>query len=826
MHRLTIEDIQRSTLDLLSRSIATVDGIIEDSDISDEKGLLSGALLKDRLSVLSNEIDKVDELEMVIAVVGTMKAGKSTTINAIVGQEVLPNRSYPMTALPTLVTHKKGCFVPTLSFQKCEPIIAMSREVSKKLKRSGDKKNRGFHNRSEAEEVVAKIIEDGELQIQENYQGQEEIFNFLRLLNDLMRLAKELKVDPPYEEYETVDDFPKIEVEFSHLKESKGDTNGRLSILDTPGPNEYGTSDKFKRIFQNQLSKASAVLLVVDYTQIGSTAGGDVRDEIDKMSEVLINNTYVLLNKFDNHSDRNDAPKEKIIKDFSEQLMKGRISEERIFPVSALSGFLANLILRDLNAGNDIDPEGEWVAEFGEEIMGKRWRKKIYDREEVEASALDGWDDSGFSAPLEKVIRQAHQEAAFKSLESAIGKLMDASVSNGINALLGSFLADVEVISKVIDGAKKDIEQIALVKKTLSDNFSQQSVQVKKDFYAAFEEESEALIRNAEFIFSESSEDDIESMSNSIFDSWHLKESKKALRKLWSKSDITLNGNVLVSSRDIVIRINKGRRVNVNKVQIVNKIRKAIKSLKPVGDDLEFDDKENAGAVIKDVNNMLKSSVAEFNDNINDLLEWSIDEYSNRANQLVDDQVAVIIEAAKIKLGDSGFKVDFNAETIGKVKLGSIGFQGIRYRVQKRQKKTKGKKVGASIFSWFKNLLNDDWGLEECTFEEDVYSVNKSAVITKVKESVGVYKIKIEGEIEDSLGLVLFEIKQQVSLLEDYLEQYRQSMISGLEIQQGVVKDKVKLKKKISTIAKVVNYDKIDIVDSKNQLNQLMKDLV
>ena len=55
MHRLTIEDIQRSTLDLLSRSIATVDGIIEDSDISDEKGLLSGALLKDRLSVLSSD---------------------------------------------------------------------------------------------------------------------------------------------------------------------------------------------------------------------------------------------------------------------------------------------------------------------------------------------------------------------------------------------------------------------------------------------------------------------------------------------------------------------------------------------------------------------------------------------------------------------------------------------------------------------------------------------------------------------------------------------------------------------------------------------------
>ena len=820
MHRITIEDIQKSTLDLLNRSIATVDGIIKDNDISDEKGLLSDASLKDRLSVLSNEIDKVDELEMVIAVVGTMKAGKSTTINAIVGQEVLPNRSYPMTALPTLVTHKKECFVPTLSFQKREPIIAMSREVSKKLKSSGDKKNRGFHNRSEAKEVVEKIIEDGELQIKENYQGQEEIFNFLRLLNDLMRLAKELKVDPPYEEYETVDDFPKIEVEFSHLKESKGDTNGRLSILDTPGPNEYGTSDKFKRIFQNQLSKASAVLLVVDYTQIGSTAGGDVRDEIDKMSEVLINNTYVLLNKFDNHSDRNDAPKEKIIKDFSEQLMKGRISEERIFPVSALSGFLANLILRDLKAGNDIDPEGEWVAEFGEEIMGKRWRRKIDDREEVEASALDGWDDSGFSAPLEKVIRQAHQEAAFKSLESAIGKLMDASVSNGINALLGSFLADVEVISKVIDGAKKDIEQIALVKKTLSDNFSQQSVQVKKDFYAAFEKESETLIRNAEFIFSESSEDDIESISNGLYDDWHAMREKRhsGFGGLLGERNIMLYGNVLVRSSDIGARIDRD--------QIINKIKKAIKKTKPVSYDLEFDDKEDAGAVIDGINNMLELSIAEFNGNINALLEWSIDEYSNRANQLVDDQVVVIIEEAKNKLGDSGFKVDFNAETIGKAKLGNVDFQGISYRIQKRQNKTKEKKVGTGLFSVLMNYLNSNWGLEEYIFEKDVYSINKRTVITKIKESVGGYKIKIEGEIEDSLGSVLLEIKQQVSLLEDYLEQYRQSMISGLEIQQGAVKDKVKLKKKISAVAKIVNYDKTDIVDAKNQLNQLMKDLV
>ncbi len=42
------------------------------------------------VEVLEGEQKKLERLEIVIAIVGTMKAGKSTTINAIVGTEVLP----------------------------------------------------------------------------------------------------------------------------------------------------------------------------------------------------------------------------------------------------------------------------------------------------------------------------------------------------------------------------------------------------------------------------------------------------------------------------------------------------------------------------------------------------------------------------------------------------------------------------------------------------------------------------------------------------------------------------------------------------------------
>ncbi len=75
--------------------------------------------IAERHAMLNNELRKISRLEMVLAIVGTMKAGKSTTINAIVGTEVLPNRNRPMTALPTLIRHTPGQKEPVLHFFTC-----------------------------------------------------------------------------------------------------------------------------------------------------------------------------------------------------------------------------------------------------------------------------------------------------------------------------------------------------------------------------------------------------------------------------------------------------------------------------------------------------------------------------------------------------------------------------------------------------------------------------------------------------------------------------------------------------------------------------------
>lgn len=81
--------------------------------------------VKDWISHLENERQKLDKLEMVLAVIGTMKAGKSTTINAIVGMEILPNRETAMTTLPTLIRNKHGQTQPVLTINKIQPLLKL-----------------------------------------------------------------------------------------------------------------------------------------------------------------------------------------------------------------------------------------------------------------------------------------------------------------------------------------------------------------------------------------------------------------------------------------------------------------------------------------------------------------------------------------------------------------------------------------------------------------------------------------------------------------------------------------------------------------------------
>ncbi|WP_368543947.1 clamp-binding protein CrfC [Enterobacter soli] len=373
-------------------------------------------------AMLNNELRKITRLEMVLAIVGTMKAGKSTTINAIVGTEVLPNRNRPMTALPTLIRHTPGQKEPVLHFTHVSPIDALLQQLQQRLcNYDRGKLTRRLEIDKDMNALLGRI-EKGEA-FEKHHLGAEPIFHCLKSLNDLVRLSLALGVDFPFTEYAAIEHIPVIEVEFVHLAGLDAHL-GQLTLLDTPGPNEAG-QPHLQKMLSEQLARASAVLAVMDYTQLKSISDEEVRQAISAVGKSVP--LYALVNKFD-QKDRNSDDEEQVRAMISGTLMKGNISPGQIYPVSSMWAYLANRARYEL-ATNGCLPnhqEQRWVQDFAEAALGRRWRTAdLDDIDHIRHAADLLWEDSLFEQPIRKLIYAAYANASLFALRSASHKLLN-----------------------------------------------------------------------------------------------------------------------------------------------------------------------------------------------------------------------------------------------------------------------------------------------------------------------------------------------------------------------------------------------------------------
>jgi Dynamin family. len=202
--------------------------------------MLSPAELDRQLAALSSDTVKVQALESTIAVIGTMKAGKSTTINALVGTEVLPHRLTAMTTLPTLIRHKPGQREPLLRLPKVEVFKALLNEVIAKLPAVDDH----VSDLSKIADAL-KTVKAGADDIRQEYAGKDAIHQALFLINDTFRLAGHdsfgVNLDNYLQHFTDISSLPTVEGEFRCLAgEPETVHSGSLALLDTPRPNEAG----------------------------------------------------------------------------------------------------------------------------------------------------------------------------------------------------------------------------------------------------------------------------------------------------------------------------------------------------------------------------------------------------------------------------------------------------------------------------------------------------------------------------------------------------------------------------------------------------------
>ena len=424
------------------------------------------ALKDENIKTMENELLKLKNEEFIISMVGTMKAGKSTTINAIVGQEILPSRVEAMTTLPTLITHIKGKVEPVLKLNKS--YINTLNDLLRKVRNNSKSKS---YSKSEQ-----SITNNKNFQFKEQILGNEKIKEALTIFNDLRRVSK----DQIFDKFIELKNIPRIEIEFKTLKDIVTKDNSKLSLLDTPGPNEYKQSAKLKETLKIQLENSSAVIFVVDYKSYESGDTNDIKQRISDIHEYLKSkNFYILANKFDasKNSDEEYEDTKKRIHTYFE-LKEDKIELKNIFPVSsewAFQSYLVNeLILKD-----KINKSLPNTKNFWKDFLGELWEEDIEDIERVKKICKIKYKNSYFQKVIDNIVKDVYENAMFRVIEKTM-IVIDASkiitkMEDGFKVRLNSVndTTNIEVLNNKIELLKKDIDKIKKVEedfKNISEN--------------------------------------------------------------------------------------------------------------------------------------------------------------------------------------------------------------------------------------------------------------------------------------------------------------------------------------------------------------------
>ncbi|EKA4272563.1 dGTPase, partial [Escherichia coli] len=296
--------------------------------------------------------------------------------------------------------------------------------------------------------------------LKNEYHGEEEIFTGLESLNDLVRLAAAMGSEFPFDEYAEVQKLPVIDVEFSHLV-GMDECQGTLTLLDTPGPNEAG-QPQMEVMMRDQLQKASAVLAVMDYTQLNSKADEEVRKELNAIADVSAGRLFVLVNKFD-EKDRNGDGADAVRQKVPAMLNSDVLPASRVYPGSSRQAYLANRALHELRKNGALPVDEAWVDDFIREAFGPMVEENDWkDSTKVNKKAEKLWNISLIDQLITEVIQSSHSRAAALAVDSAAAKLMQnaENVSEYLSLRHQGLQQSIQSLQAHITSLLEDIQDI------------------------------------------------------------------------------------------------------------------------------------------------------------------------------------------------------------------------------------------------------------------------------------------------------------------------------------------------------------------------------
>ena len=715
------------------------------------------------IEILTGEQTKLNRLEMVLAVVGIMKSGKSTTINAIVGTEVLPNRDRPMTALPTLITHTPGQFEPLLEFKNNLPIEKLMGELRQVivLPKNRERLKNLLAKDPTMKDDMKKLLNmiENQGKFEQRYQGAEPICGFLKSLNDLVRLCTTLTVDFPFSDYNKIHELPVIKIEFVNLPKAH-QAKGTLTLLDTPGPNESG-QPHLEKMMQEQLAKASAVLAILDFTQLKSDSDLKVREALKEIVNVSEGRLYALVNKFDQHSSKSD-PEATIKKFVADTLMEGLIGDESVFPVSSKRGYLANRAKHELSMHQKLpvpDPEGkDWVSDFGKEVFGLfQWESQITDVEAVKKGAQLLWERSQFDAPLKNVIHSAQACASVFAVESASAKLhkMAVNIENFLDTHINGVTKTTQELNSQIKALEQDMIRINNCENDAENN-------------------SEKML------------DDFEKSNKSSFDRANktmLDELDRSIREKYHHA-VQGAGQQKTNDNNLII----------------------------------FSDEKEAGKLIEVIK---KDFSLKFNTTVSTVkkaMKDNLDKFqSNFSDKLVSD-AKIIMDLIEERMVKDGFSISLPVPDASLLRLNFSGADMLGNLISEKTKIVTQIRYKQGFVGWVcQKLKTSQLGKENYDVEEPYFEINIGQIKHSIEENLGTTYKKIDEATAEQIR------KPLRNLIRNFFVAFKKNVEQLRGDLQQVIKNKQNKKEEQEALAKRFTVIKRNIINVRTDCSGLLK---
>jgi len=446
------------------------------------------------LRYLDSLIGELYAISISLVITGPISVGKSTIVNCIVGQNISPNRTETMTAIPVRYLHDPKAKVPKMLVPFADQLNVVIARVRAMAEGEGLENVKYLLRKTHLTRLVDAITQG--LTIRPEYEGIPDIRQASTTIHDLFRLAvddafgDQLATELPLDWSQGLDTYLTVNLKFPGVDLLDGLVE--FSVVDTPGINEAGVKKlRLAATIRDTLQACKYAALVTNPSGYADTGLSPLRKMFHEIKDTLRTPVMAYVTNLDNLGQKDAGDVRQNISSFLTSEKGDRLFEvDNIFVVSALRKVLGTRMKEYIDThqrkpliGDLEEPEAaalaeEWAhfAGFGDTPKEKIDYYEGLTQEALLTRSIKLVELSNMDEPLNRMTREALSNGIPTSVRHAI-----MSATHRIESVTKKLSSDVssENIRTALQRGQAYMAQLVKLQTALENEVGRKSTVIK-----------------------------------------------------------------------------------------------------------------------------------------------------------------------------------------------------------------------------------------------------------------------------------------------------------------------------------------------------------